>query len=81
MKITLFKMDNKLSVKFEQGLLEQTYKFRVSNELENQADLEKLVSEAMMQEVEAAFIQMRSIRSGATKAYFPELDNEFEKII
>jgi len=42
-KITVFKMDNRLSVKFERGLNEQTYKFRTNNELQNFEDMQRLV--------------------------------------
>ena len=42
-KITIFKMDNKFSVKFETPQFEQTYKFRIGEGIENEADIRKLV--------------------------------------
>ena len=39
LKITAFKMDNKLSIKFESGLFEQTYKFRESEQLRLKEDV------------------------------------------
>ncbi|MBK7870450.1 MAG: hypothetical protein IPJ74_07085 [Saprospiraceae bacterium] len=41
LKITVFKMDNKISIKFESGLYEQTYKFRSGDTISNLGDVKK----------------------------------------
>ena len=43
LKITAFKHDGKLSVKFEVGLMEQTYKFRESDKLNDFSGLQKVI--------------------------------------
>lgn len=82
MKITVFKMDNKLSVKFETGLYEQTFKFRESNEMASFQDMEKLVDEAYCGAVLAQFSAMHQIKNGAmSRMISPFADEEFEEII
>jgi len=82
LKITLFKMDNKLSVKFESGFYEQTYKFRAANDLETAADLTELVDASFIEAVSEQFIQLHKIKLGAmTRHMPPRQENEFEVII
>ena len=75
-------MDNKLSVKFESGLYEQTYKFRMQNGLENMEDIRQLVDIDYIQSVEEILMKMhqkkveavgRKLRSNGAA--------EFEEII
>lgn len=82
LKITLFKMDNRLSVKFESGFYEQTYKFRVVDGLETAADLKKLVDPAFIESVNEQFIQLHRIKTEALNRHLPPADkDEFEEII
>ncbi|MEK7256255.1 MAG: hypothetical protein AAB316_15995 [Bacteroidota bacterium] len=48
LKITVFKMDNRLSIKFEAGMYEQTYKFRESTDLQDFAGAQRLVDEPFL---------------------------------
>lgn len=81
LKITLFKMDNKLSVKFETGLFEQIYKFRTGDQIESVADVERLVDETFIAQVEVQFAAMQRIKNEALlKAHPTELE-EFDEII
>jgi hypothetical protein len=82
LKITAFKMDNKLSVKFETGLYEQTYKFRESEGLKNFEDIKKLVDEPFVNNVLAQFERMHSTKLEAMDRNLPaEKADEFEEII
>ncbi|MBX2875907.1 MAG: hypothetical protein KTR30_27550 [Saprospiraceae bacterium] len=82
LKVTVFKMDNKLSVKFETGMLEQTYKFRTQAGLEGLADLEKLVDTEFASKVEAQFAQMQKYSFDAYERLMPdEEEDEFDTII
>ncbi|MEY3367986.1 MAG: hypothetical protein RI973_1141 [Bacteroidota bacterium] len=71
LKITVFKMDNKLSVKFETGLYEQTYKFRESEYLKEFADMQRLVDEEFIQCVEARFASMHQEKNEAMLRFLP----------
>ncbi|MFM2268613.1 MAG: hypothetical protein RL757_2054 [Bacteroidota bacterium] len=68
LKISIFKMDNKLSVKFETGLLEQIYKFRNDFPTENVEDLKRLVTPAFIESVEKTFETMQIQRLHALEA-------------
>ena len=82
LKITAFKMDNKLSVKFESGLFEQTYKFRESDQLNKFEDIQNLVDEAFILNVLDEFKSMNQIKNKAISRFFAENDSEeFEDII
>ncbi|MCC6723124.1 MAG: hypothetical protein IT258_01345 [Saprospiraceae bacterium] len=83
MKITVFKMDNKLSVKFETGLYEQTFKFRESNELSDFPSMQRLVDEQFMQEVMEDFAKLHQVKNAALGRFLSQGDEqeEFEEII
>ncbi len=81
MKITVFKMDNKLSVKFETGLYEQTFKFRESNELTDFNAIQRLVDEHFMQQVLENFAKLHQIKNAALGRFIKEEDEEFEEIV
>lgn len=82
LKITVFKMDNRLSVKFENGLYEQTYKFRMADHLESFTDVEKLVDGTFIQAVNEELKRMHQIRNAALGRFLPvEEEDEFEEII
>jgi hypothetical protein len=81
-KITIFKMDNKFSVKFETGLFEQTYKFRTGDGIEKEQDIRDLVDATFIEEVSQHFQAMNTTRTNslAKKMQGDALD-EFEVII
>lgn len=82
LKITVFKMDNKLSVKFETGLYEQTYKFRMDHHLDGLAAIQKMVDAEMIADVLNTFTQMHRLKNQAMERFLPlEEDDEFEEII
>lgn len=64
-KITIFSWNQKYLLKFEQGLLEQTYKVR-ETDVSGDADVRKLANdEAFIAEVLARFEQMGETLGGA----------------
>lgn len=82
MKITVFKMDNKFSVKFESGLYEQTYKFRSSDAIGNLEAIQKIVDATFREEVLQELNRMHQRKNQAMARTLPqEVNNEFEEII
>lgn len=80
-KITLFKMDDRFSIKFEDGLLEQTYKFRGEARLSNAQDLRRLVDASFVKEVSKTFVRMHAQRKAMLERQLPPDDSEFDTII
>ncbi len=81
LKITAFKSNNRLSLKFESGLYEQTYKFREGEGPENFADLEQLVDEAFLQGVMDNLQRMNRLKNAAlSRNSATGGEEEFEKI-
>lgn len=57
-KITIYAWNGKFIIKFEQDILEQTYK--VSElDLTGESDVKAILSEAFISKVEQRFVQMR----------------------
>lgn len=82
MKITVFKMDNRLSVKFETGMHEQTYKFRVEDAVQSLEDVQRIVDEAFQEAVLQLFRSMHMNSMRALARNMPRsATNEFDKII
>ncbi|MFK7936015.1 MAG: hypothetical protein AB8G22_21050 [Saprospiraceae bacterium] len=82
LKVTVFKMDNKLSVKFESGLYEQTYKFRMTEQLETLEDVKKLVDMPFLLAVEEELQRMHRVRNAALSRKIKTSEtNEFPTII
>ena len=81
MKITVFKNDGKLSVKFESGLIEQIYKFRDDERLQTFEDVQKVVDEAFIQKTEEMLMGMYDIKQAALNRHLAIDEEEFEKII
>ena len=63
MKVTVFKMDNRLSVKFETGLYEQIYKFREGEGIETLEAARVFVDEIFGRSVLGQFQQMHASRN------------------
>ena len=71
-KITVFKHEAKLILKFEEGLYELSYKFRQNEALQDLADLEKLVDTDFRQAVSRHFAAMRQEVEQATGRYLSQ---------
>lgn len=82
MKITIFKMDTRLSVKFEKSVLEQTYKFIQQNGLEGVKGIRQLVDTEFIKKVEEQFRKMERLHEAALEKHFPPASaDEFDEII
>jgi hypothetical protein len=81
MKISVFVNDNRWSIKFEQGLLEQTYKFRDGEGVASLEEAIRWTTEAVIASVTDTFTRMHHTRLDATHTHLPALPDEFETII
>lgn len=64
-KITVFKMDNRLSLKLETGLYEQTYKFRTGEGMDTLEEVRQWIDEAFLAEAARQFSSMHQARLSA----------------
>lgn len=62
-KVTVFKMNERVSIKLETGLLEQTYKFRDGSGVENVEQARQFCDEAFLDRVSAIFTTMATARN------------------
>ncbi len=82
LKITVFKTDNKFSVKFESNLFEQTYKFRESDRIASLEDIQRLVDDDFIDSVLEIFKNMNSLKNKAMQRNSPEIEgDDFEEIV
>jgi hypothetical protein len=81
MKISIFKMDNKFSVKFEGGLCEQIFKFREDTQLDKVEDVKKMITSAFVESVEKRLVEMQDDRFAISQTLFLSGADEFEEII
>jgi hypothetical protein len=80
-KITLFKTNDRFSVKFEDGVLEQSYRFRGEARLNHAADLRQLIDAAFLRDVAATFTRMHQQRRAVLQRQLPPEESEFDTII
>jgi len=81
LKITIFLHDSKYAVKFESGLYEQTYKFRTGDLIQSEADLKKIVTPALIEEVQQELTNMHQRKLSAISNWMGNQEEEFEEII
>lgn len=81
LKITVFKMDNRISVKFETGFLEQTYKFPQDIHLQTLEDVRRLVNTEFTESVREEFNRMHRISLRALSNRPDPSTGGFEEII
>ena len=82
LKITVFQMNNRLSVKFEAGLYEQTYKFRQGEGVDTLDDVRRIVDAEFAQAVEEELQLMHRRKiSTLSRHLAPDGEEEFEEII
>jgi hypothetical protein len=81
LKITIFSNDNRLSVKFESGLFEQTYKFRDGEGIERPADVQRLIEGPFTESVLEQLHRMSAIRSAGLQRLQQDQPDEFDVIV
>ena len=67
--VTVFKHDNKISIKFEVDLMEQTYKLRDDLYLSELGEIDSLLDDKWMKEVINNFEEMSVSRISALERY------------
>lgn len=78
LKITVFKTDTRLSVKFEDGTLEQTYKLRPSEQLNSLGEVRQLVDDTLLHAVVERFRAMQRDLDAALGRQSPQRDDDDE---
>ena len=82
LKITVFKMDDRITLKFENEGYEQTFKLGNDERLANVEAVRRLVDPEFLTAVSGQFQQMHRIRLAAcTRAFPSDAAAEFETII
>ncbi len=81
LKITVFKMDNRLSVKLETGLYEQIYKFRDGEGIDQLEDVKALLDEPFFAAAFQGFQNMHALRMATVARNGNAEEEEFETII
>ena len=82
LKITVFKSDNRISVKFENEGYEQIFKLGADERLNTVESIQKWSDSAFLDEVLARMQQMHHSRlSAMVRTFPPETASEFEEII
>ena len=82
LKITIFKMGERTSIKFENALYEQTFKLGLHERLSNPDAVRQMVDAAFIERVLISFQHMHQTRMGAEQRAFPPDPNlHFENII
>ena len=81
-KITVFRMDNRLSIKLENASAEQTYKFRAGDGMESMEDVRRLIDPVFLEKADQVFQQMQeNVRSTLLRRQSVEDAEDFEEII
>ncbi|MEL6658203.1 MAG: hypothetical protein AAFP77_17240 [Bacteroidota bacterium] len=81
-KITVFKTDTRLSLKFENGDFEQTYKFRPTEHSNGLQEIGRLLDDDFLRQVDQRFDHMKADFSGTfSRNIQPEEEDEFPDII
>ncbi|MBL7818203.1 MAG: hypothetical protein JNL70_24545 [Saprospiraceae bacterium] len=81
LKITVFKNDGKFSIKFESGLLEQTYKFRDDERLSTVEDVKRLIDTEFIEKIEDILRGMYALKMETMQRNLMQVSDEFPQII
>lgn len=82
LKITIFQMDNRFTVKFEDSRAEQAFKFRTGPGLQHVQDLRRLIDPTFIDEVSRQMQQLHRLQAEALARHAPpETEDEFEDIL
>lgn len=82
LKITIFKMGDRTSVKFENERYEQTYKLGSDDRLSGVDAIQQWVDPGFLEQVQQVFQQMHQTQMAATARLFTKgPENHFDEII
>lgn len=79
-KITVFHQGMRFTVKFEDGLYEQSFKFRESDDIKNVEDIRRLIDDSFIEEVKSRFAVMRDSVSNLMDRFLQTDDVEAESL-
>jgi len=81
-KITVFQMNNKFTVQFEDGEQSQLYKVPDLTYLKNFNDIQQMVDAAFLNEIDKIFIFMSTAKRSAIDSIIKKsVEDEFDNII
>jgi hypothetical protein len=80
-KITIFHMNNRYSIKFENGQYEQTYKLREGDLFNNAEQVKTLVDEDFLSAVQNQFKLQNQSFQAAYERILSKEEDEFDEII
>ena len=81
LKVSVFKTDSRILVKFEDLYLEQTYKFRESENISTLSDVNALLTDEFMAQVYAIFDQMHKTHRFGLENHIELKEEDFPEII
>jgi hypothetical protein len=79
-KITVFSMNNRLSVKIEDKLIEQVFKFRDGSGIEGIEEVKSFLNDDFMKVVDESFIQLNKARI-TSLIHTQAAEDEFDEIV
>lgn len=79
-KITVLKMNEKVTIQIEDRLVSQSYVFRDGSGIKDLASAENLLDETFMKKVEARFVEMNKDYINALEKVHNEAFDDFEII-
>lgn len=80
-KVTVFKMNERISVKYEFNLLEQTYKFRDGSGIQSVEDVKQYSDGEVIQKINHIFSEMANLRMTGISQLHQLNEDEFDEII
>ena len=80
-KVSVFKMNERISIKFEKQLMEQTYKFRDGSTVNTLEDAKTFCSDQTIEEINHLFVAMANNRSNSLTSMMKNQEDEFDEII
>lgn len=81
-KVTVFKMNERVSIKFEYNLLEQIYKFRDGSGIDSSEMARRYCTDETIMNIKEIFHQMSQNRFSSLQQLFEnDAEEKFDKII
>lgn len=80
-KVTVFKMNERISIKFEKNLLEQTYKFRDGSAVSTLQEAQTFCSPETIDDINKIFDTMAAARSNSLISMIENQEEKFDVII
>lgn len=80
-KVTVFKMNERISVKYEYNLLEQTYKFRDGSGIQTVEDVRQYSDGEVIKKINHIFSEMANLRMTGISQLHQLNEDEFDEII